>query len=434
MLVALCANGYASWSPPLQLGSPPGSTFPQEIVLSGDLRVHLVYYRSADEDMYHRIWVNGAWGQPFNITQGRAKEPVGRMIVDRYEGQKLHLVTHARGYIGSDYAIVYRTYDGVGWTSPVPLTDGAKYSANPAIAQDDQGNLHVVWTGDGRGGNGDIYYRRRVEGVWQPTLNLTDNHAGTSYGSVDPDIACAPSGPNVAIVWHDDFLNDGFQAYCSESTTRGHSWGSWTQLSTGNYAKGPQVSYDNNHDLHVTWLGRPGANNLNQYRRRTGTTWGNIVTWPFSLGLRWKVDPNGHLRILYEQLVSGEADAFYTRWDGMNFHETANVSNDPSKSSNLVFDFHHGSGWIFTGWTSITTWPDRHVRVSFFAGSPIPTPTVNLTPTLTPTVTQTPTVTRTATPTHTRTVTPTPTVTNTPRTRTPTPEPVAQAAAGLVTW
>lgn len=425
LVVGRLASG--AWQQPVQLGVGAGSTFCQGVALTGDLRVHVIYARSTDWNLYERVWSNGSWGPDVNITRMAIKEPGAAVIVDRYESQKLHLVSHARGIVGTDYAIIYRAYDGVAWSGPTPLTDGNAYMANPQLDQDDQGNLHVVWTGDGRGGNGDIYYRRFAAGVWEPIQNITNNNAGTSYGSVDPDIACAESGPRVAIVWHDDFLNNGFQAYVTENLSRGASgsWSSWHQISEGDYGKGPQVAYQGTDTLHTTWIHRPtGGENEVAYRKRTGGVWGPLVRWRIGADVHWKLDPAGHLRMLYAaDGNSGPLDIFYTRWDGTSFFDTVNVSNDPEKSSNQFLAFHHASGWMWAGYTSITTWPDRHLYAAVNTGNPIPTPTVNLTPSKTPTVTQTFTVTRTATVTLTGTPTWTFTVTNTPRPRTPSVSP-----------
>jgi hypothetical protein len=86
------------------------------------------------------------------------------------------------------------------WGTNRRLSMNAGDSLAPAIVVDSSDQIHVVWQ-DKTPGNGEIYYRKSVDGgaTWSISRNLTQT-TGNSYV---PAVAIDPAGL-LNIVWQDD--------------------------------------------------------------------------------------------------------------------------------------------------------------------------------------------------------------------------------------
>ena len=182
-------------------------------------RIHCIHHSEPDTSnrphLYYRFWDGSTWSGAQDLPGPNHKEPESDMVVGADE--HVHVVGTYRtdGTTNTPYTVYYWEYDGNAWSGPVQLSAGTGGDSSsclaPSIAIDRNGDLHVVWEQKGAtGGGADIMYRKRQAGAWQPIRNVTANPPGTSYGSEAPDIAADSIGNTVHIVWHDDFLNNGF--------------------------------------------------------------------------------------------------------------------------------------------------------------------------------------------------------------------------------
>ncbi|NVM29837.1 MAG: right-handed parallel beta-helix repeat-containing protein, partial [Candidatus Helarchaeota archaeon] len=174
-------------------------------------------------------------------------------------------------YDGTTYEdIIYRMWNatsGIWSASTLISTISTSYCYSPAIAVDNDNNIHVVWEDVtnilGAGTYYDIFYK-----YWNATTKVWSGHTGvydlvTSnsshvYDCENPDIAVDNDG-NVHVVWWDE--NEGFgdgPGYdifykCWNRTTG--VWGSVEVVSleaTGN-GYGPSMAVDPSGNVHVVW-------------------------------------------------------------------------------------------------------------------------------------------------------------------------------------
>jgi len=107
------------------------------------------------------------------------------LVYAQYAGDLLTSKIFYIGHSGSDWGDVKTVYD-------------ENLNHTPAIAWSD-GCVHIAWEEKTRG---EILYRRRCAGVWDPYPSMIDN-PGPDYSPHSPDVAAAPGG-RVFIVW--DYL------------------------------------------------------------------------------------------------------------------------------------------------------------------------------------------------------------------------------------
>jgi len=329
-LICVCLGGQAlAWSPELPVVQPITSASSPSLAAGPDGRVHLVAAiqlpGQSSQHIYYTYWNGTGWASLEDLPGPNNKEQQCHIAVDA--ANRVHVVGIYRpGASGTStpYTVFYWQHDGAHWSGPEMLSSGVGDDGNsatsPRICTDRFGDVHVIWSQDGmKGGEGDILYRKRQSGVWQPVQNITNNSPGTSYGSVSPDLAVDASGATLHVVWHDDFLNNGFQAYYTRNTNLGDAgaWLSpsqWFQLSSGPYQKAPRIWLDGQDRPHCVWVDKLGGEtNKHVYRRHTGTIWSPIQNWGAWDVVDMAFDDTGVARLAYIDTAAGEL--FYSTYD-----------------------------------------------------------------------------------------------------------------------
>ncbi len=268
-LICYCVGGRAlAWSPELPVVQPIAGASSPSLAAGPDGRVHLAAAiqlpGQSSQHIYYTYWDGTGWAPLEDLPGPNNKEQQCQISVDA--SNRVHVVGIYRpdaSGTSTPYTVFYWRHDGAHWNGPEMLSSGegddGNIATSPRICTDRLGDVHVVWSQDGtKGGEGDILYRKRQSGVWLPVQNITDNSPGTSYGSVSPDLAVDANGSTVHVVWHDDFLNNGFQAYYTRNTSLGASgaWLSssqWFRLSSGPYQKAPRIWLDGHDRPHCVW-------------------------------------------------------------------------------------------------------------------------------------------------------------------------------------
>jgi hypothetical protein len=105
------------------------------------------------------------------------------------------------------------------WSPSQRITWNAGSSIRPDIAVGSSGQLHVVWA-DFTPGNLEIYYKKSTDGgySWMPSQRITWN----SGDSAEPALAVDSSG-NVHVVWFDDTPGNR-EIFYKKSTDEGSMW------------------------------------------------------------------------------------------------------------------------------------------------------------------------------------------------------------------
>jgi hypothetical protein len=172
------------------------------------------------------------------------------------------------------------------WTANTRFTNTAGYSGGPDIAVNGS-NIYVVWSDD-TPGNGEIYFKRSIDGgvTWTGNKRLT-NTSGESYA---PVIAVYRS--NVYVVWTDDTPGNG-EIYFKRSIDGGVTWTANKRLiakSTNN--EGPAIAV-NGPNIYVVWYDGNLVENGIYFKRSVdrGITWSADKRFPFIAGAALSFSP-----------------------------------------------------------------------------------------------------------------------------------------------
>jgi len=215
------------------------------------------------------------------------------------------------------------------WTPPKMISTPFKISSSgnatsPAIAVEENGNIHIVWddltTANNSGSDRDIFYRRwnASSGVWTGT-NLVSNNS--TMDSLNPAIAVDSDG-NVHIVWSDwtDYGSSGSDMdifyRCWNASTG--LWNETQVISTESSEKSiePAIAVDGNQDIHVTWVD-DSSNDLVKYKFFNTTA----RVWKGQVSPTDQVSTELNMTGLYSpEIVADFAGNVYIVWGGININ------------------------------------------------------------------------------------------------------------------
>ncbi len=225
------------------------------VAVSSDSSLHIVWAENSAElsDVFYRKWKGGWIDVPRNISMSTSTSVNAAVAVDG--AGNVH-VAWADNLTGS-YEVFYKKYtNGFGWSSRVQISSSASLAWSPAIGVDDDGNAYVVWS-DRKNGNFEIYFRRFLDGVgWGNEKRVTNNAAI----SANPSVAVDCVG-NMHIVW-EDFRDGNDEIYYRRVTnSEGPGWDPVeTRLTVENSTSwDASVAADSSGKVHVVWAdGREG--------------------------------------------------------------------------------------------------------------------------------------------------------------------------------
>jgi len=155
------------------------------------------------------------------------------------------------------YVVLYSFFDGNTWSTPTPVNDTTRVRvpdrAQPRIAIDRQGGLHVCFTGVAAGAaSRDIFYSKNRGRGWAPSALVSQDSAYNEWYS---DIAVGDSD-NVWVVWNRQGEgSDQFRIYAAHFD--GDKWSEEVRLDGDQayYDGGPRVVLDLDENPWVVWDG-----------------------------------------------------------------------------------------------------------------------------------------------------------------------------------
>ncbi len=141
------------------------------------------------------------------------------------------------------------------WTAPIALatTTGLNWSY-PKIVSDNAGEVYVVWL-DGTKGNLEVFFRRTINQIWQPTENISQS-PDISEGA---SIAVNRSTGEFYIAWQENVGGTNWEvylkAYEQEKPGEAKKWSSIKNISNSPTTSGePSVSVAENGDVHIAYI------------------------------------------------------------------------------------------------------------------------------------------------------------------------------------
>ena len=159
------------------------------------------------------------------------------------------------------YVVLYSSFDGNTWSTPTPVNDTAHVKvpdrAQPRIAVDHQGGLHVCFTGVMAGAaSRDIFYSKNRGSGWAPSALVSQDSAYNEWYS---DIAVGDSD-NVWVVWErQGESTDQFRIHAAHFD--GGRWSEEVRLDgdLAHYDVNARVALDRDGNPCVVWNGHTNA-------------------------------------------------------------------------------------------------------------------------------------------------------------------------------
>ncbi len=208
--------GYSWASPELVSISNTGNVDHSHMFIDADDRVHVVWGgpgTGGKSQVWYARCDSGAWLAPIEVTNDAANDSYWPDIAVDSTGQ-MHLVFVIYVAANADQEIYYSSSaTGLAWSAPSEVSaSSAVTSWGPAIDVDKDDLVHVAWT-EGT----DVVYRSYNGVSWSSTLNISN----TASNSNAPDIVTGTDGELLA-VWTD---YTGSPIHPMSAWHNGNSWG-----------------------------------------------------------------------------------------------------------------------------------------------------------------------------------------------------------------
>lgn len=149
------------------------------------------------------------------------------------------------------------------WKPPIDISgsSGVQF-AEPQIAVDFEGNVYVCWM-QSAGGNLEVFFRKRINGIWQEIENISK----TSGSSEWPTIAADRATGKVYVAWHDN-TSGNWEILFKEYD--GTIWLDTLNLSkSGSKSARPDLYCDSGGGIHLVYLELQGNWKV-YYQKREG--------------------------------------------------------------------------------------------------------------------------------------------------------------------
>jgi len=188
-----------SWQEKVQLSTSGGADFP-DVATDKDENVHVVWNAlSGGLDIFYRKYLAKpqVWGPIERLTYQGKPFILSSIAID--QERNVHVVWEGCIDWVTPHQIWYKKYDGtIGiWHPETTLTSSDRWEADPFIATDMKGNLHIVWDSSFEFG---VYYKRYVvdSAMWEPEYRLTYDDSIATFSAIAAD-----SGGNLHVIWTD---------------------------------------------------------------------------------------------------------------------------------------------------------------------------------------------------------------------------------------
>lgn len=185
------------WSAPIAISDSLGDDAYPALAIDYNDVVHVVWRKHGLSGILYRSWdgVSWAWHDTLVIPGGYAYHP--SMVVN----SRNHPVVTCMGGFSLDTLDIYISeYNGNSWRQPFRLSDELMRSHLPSVAVDSLDNIYVVWAETHLGVKGDILYRHYDGTGWSNAANLTND----SVGSDNPKLSSIVDANGVDLIWQSE--------------------------------------------------------------------------------------------------------------------------------------------------------------------------------------------------------------------------------------
>ncbi len=223
------------------------------LAVGPDNTVHVAWtqYDGGIGKVYYSQFDGQHWTPAVRISPGETYAGIPALAIDQ-QGQ-VHLVWYGirnqapvvQTRHGSLYEILYTARTGAQWTAPEVISPGIPDSINPTLGSDPQGRLHSAW----------YQYDLRAYQVRYRTHELTwSQPEQVSHGEDASSVAMAIGRTGtIYLVWERHETN-GTRIYFAERNQR---WSPQQPLSAdGQPTEAPSVAVDDRGEVYVAWASK----------------------------------------------------------------------------------------------------------------------------------------------------------------------------------
>ena len=253
-------------------------------------------------------WQDGAWSEPNDVLVA-PNHPVQLRVVASPDGI-LHLTWADQQRLWYVRAPAKSASDAQAWSKPMAIASGV-HDADLAIDKD--GGLHVAFlTGEPQG---PVYYIRSDDGVAWTSPNTVYDGAPKSSTSIHARIAVDQRN-RIHVTWTRYQIPEGWPPqgqWYARSEDGGSTWGRALAISRGERGQGDVVAVGND-EIHLVWRGTSIAGNTyHQWSIDGGKTWKGPDVFDtdggFSGPQNLVADSAGVIHLV-------RSDGGYQRWQG----------------------------------------------------------------------------------------------------------------------
>ena len=249
------------------------------------------------------------------------------------------------------------------WNTSVRVNDtapaGPVARSAPAFAATSS-MLYAVWQ-DARNDDGDIYAAQSSDAgqTWGYILRV--NHDVPGQLQADPDVAVNVSG-TLHVVWEDNGL------YYARSTSNGRSWGEAIKISDAiGWALDPAIAVYTN-TVCAAWVDLSGVRV--DCSIDNGVTWGTDLTAPAVDGLTPDliVDSSGRPHVVWADNRTTNYDIYYARWSGSAWSAALKLNTDAGSATQQYPSIALNGTALGVGWQDNRSGTQVYARYSANTG------------------------------------------------------------------
>jgi len=173
------------WSADMRLTIDDDSDSNPSITQAVDGKIWVVWssYRTGNFEIFYKVYDGSSWSDDTQLTTNPSYD--GYPAIMGTSNGKIWVVWVSDRTGTDNFEIFYKVYDGSSWSDDTQLTTYPYWDCHPAIMEDSNGKIWVMWESDRNQHDLDIYYTVFNGSSWSNEMPVTtDQYADDWYPSI----------------------------------------------------------------------------------------------------------------------------------------------------------------------------------------------------------------------------------------------------------